>query len=32
MDAVAGLWGGEFPAVNGPDAANELLRVLVMGL
>jgi hypothetical protein len=32
MDAIAGLWGGELPGVDGPDAANELLRVLVMGL
>jgi hypothetical protein len=32
MDAVAGLWGGELPVVDGPGDANELLRVLVMGL
>ena len=32
MDTVAGLWGGELPAFDGLDAANELLRVLVMGL
>ena len=32
MDTVAGLWGGELPAFDGLDTANELLRVLVMGL
>ena len=32
IDAVAGLWGGELPVVDSPNAANELLRVLVMGL
>ena len=32
MDAVAGLWGGALPVVDGSDAANELMRVLVVGL
>jgi hypothetical protein len=32
MDAVAWLWGGELPPSDNLDAANELLRVLVMGL
>ena len=32
MDTVAGLWGGELPAIDHPDALNELLRVLLMGL
>ena len=32
MDTVAGLWGGELPAIDNPDALNELLRVLLMGL
>jgi hypothetical protein len=32
MDTVADLWGGELPAFDSLDAANELLRVLVMGL
>lgn len=32
LDAVKALWGGELPEVNGLDALNELLRVLVMGL
>jgi hypothetical protein len=32
MDTVAGLWGGKLPVFDGLDAANELLRVLVMGL
>jgi hypothetical protein len=32
MDTVASLWGGELPAFDGLDSANELLRVLVMGL
>ena len=31
-DTVAGLWGGELPAINDLDALNELLRVLLMGL
>src|ERR1700746_2789883 len=32
MDTVAGLWGGELPAIDNLDALNELLRVLLMGL
>ena len=32
MDTVAGLWGGELPAIANLDALNELLRVLLMGL
>src|SRR6516225_4003117 len=32
MDTVAGLWGGELPAIDDPDALNELLRVVLMGL
>jgi len=32
MDAVADLWGGDLPALDGPEAARELSRVLVMGL
>ena len=32
MDTVAGLWGGKLPAIDNPDALNELLRVLLMGL
>jgi len=32
MDTVAGLWGGELPAIDNPDALNELLRVVLMGL
>jgi len=32
MDAVAGLWRGELPPVDGVDTANELLRVVVRGL
>src|SRR5215831_5946123 len=32
MDTVAGLWGGELPAIDDLDALNELLRVLLMGL
>src|SRR5262245_7628949 len=32
MDSVAGLWGGELPPLDNLDVANELLRVLVMGL
>ena len=29
MDTVAGLWGGELPAIDNLDALNELLRVLL---
>src|SRR5262252_5890002 len=32
MDTVAGLWGGELPAIDNLDALNELLRALLMGL
>ena len=32
LDTVAGLWGGEPPAIDNLDALNELLRVLLMGL
>jgi len=32
MDTVAGLWGGELPAIDNVNALNELLRVLLMGL
>ena len=32
MDTVAGLWGGELPAIDNLDALNELLRGLLMGL
>jgi hypothetical protein len=32
LDAVKALWGGELPEFDNLDAANELLRVLVMGL
>lgn len=32
MDTVAGLWGGELPAIDNLDALNELLRVVLMGL
>jgi hypothetical protein len=32
LDAVKGLWGGEFPEFDSHDAVNELLRTLVMGL
>ena len=32
MDTVADLWGGELPEFDSLDAANEMLRVLVMGL
>jgi hypothetical protein len=32
IDTVASLWGGELPVFDGLDSANELLRVLVMGL
>jgi hypothetical protein len=32
LDTVAGLWGGELPAIDNLDALNELLRVLLMGL
>jgi hypothetical protein len=32
MGTVAGLWGGELPAIDNLDALNELLRVLLMGL
>ncbi|MBV8335972.1 MAG: hypothetical protein JO358_11175 [Alphaproteobacteria bacterium] len=32
MDAVAGLWGGALPVIGGSDTANELMRVLVVGL
>jgi len=32
VDTVAGLWGGELPAIDNLDALNELLRVLLMGL
>lgn len=32
MDAVAGLWNGGSPAIDGSDTANELMRVLVVGL
>jgi hypothetical protein len=31
-DTVAGLWGGELPAIENLDALNELLRVLLTGL
>jgi hypothetical protein len=31
-DTVAGLWGGELPAIDNLDALNKLLRVLLMGL
>ena len=29
MDTVAGLWGGELPAIDNLDSLNELLRVLL---
>jgi hypothetical protein len=32
IDTVAGLCGGELPAMDNLDALNELLRVLLMGL
>ncbi|MBV8335316.1 MAG: hypothetical protein JO358_07720 [Alphaproteobacteria bacterium] len=32
MDAVAGLWGGALPAIDSSDTANELMRVLGVGL
>jgi hypothetical protein len=32
MDTLAGLCGGELPAIDNLDALNELLRVLLMGL
>lgn len=32
IQVVKNLWGGEFPAFDSLDAANELLQVLVMGL
>jgi hypothetical protein len=32
LDTVAALWGGELPAIDNPDALNELLQVLLMGL
>jgi hypothetical protein len=32
LDAVKAFWGGELPEFDDLDAANELLRVLVMGL
>jgi len=32
MDTVASLWGGELPVFDDLNSANELLRVLVMGL
>src|SRR5712671_7456624 len=32
LDTVKALWGGELPEFDSLDAANELLRILVMGL
>ena len=32
MNTVKGLWGGELPAFDNIEAANELLQALVMGL
>jgi hypothetical protein len=32
LDAVKALWDGEFPEFDSLDAANELLRILIMGL
>ena len=32
METVKNLWGGELPAFDSIDAANELLNVLVTGL
>jgi hypothetical protein len=32
METLAALWGGELPAFDTLDAANELIGVLVMGL
>lgn len=32
MDAVVGLWGGALPVIDGSETANELMRVLVVGL
>jgi hypothetical protein len=32
MDAIAALWGGTLPVVDGSETANELMRVLVVGL
>ena len=32
METVSALWGGELPAFDTLDAANELIGALVMGL
>ena len=32
LDTVKALWGGELPEFDSLDAANELLRILIMGL
>lgn len=32
IDALRGLWGGELPTFESPDAVNELFAALIMGL